>query len=464
MDIKFSISPAPGIATDWLVAALYEETAPTTLVQSQGFAAPHTASQNISFTGLNPVPHIVIIYQNAANVAAGTIRHRFIYDPNFIDAEIRSDMVLTADTTPGFISTGLSYTDATLKDWSFDIERRGFGTMEPGVDYSWDNTLTKWTLLDTVDTPQPAIQPGEKFILHFLPRITIATNTGNTVAGLFSSSFDIAGDVTLTAANMGQCGMIAGAGDHLTVTLPSLSAVADNKILGFISEGGSHINAQIKAAGTDAFNFMLGAPSVINMGQAEALWLFKKNGKWNVAWATGNFKTVGDIVEQYSKDPAVVLNTVFASGSLLSRTTYARLWKYVQSLDPSEVVNDTDWNNVALNNKGRYSTGDGATTFRIPLLYLDGFMRAVDGVSRKAGSHEELMFPDHRHEETIGLLPASPFGQGTTVRANGRYGGSANTKGDLTGSPVKTDGSAFNPAPGAENRPANTGIYKLIRI
>jgi hypothetical protein len=74
------------------------------------------------------------------------------------------------------------------------------------------------------------------------------------------------------------------------------------------------------------------------------------------------------------------------------------------------------------------------------------------------------MFPDHRHEETIGLLPASPFGQGTTVRANGRYGGSANTKGDLTGSPVKTDGSAFNPAPGAENRPANTGIYKLIRI
>jgi hypothetical protein len=138
MDIKFSISPAPGIATDWLVAALYEETAPTTLVQSQGFAAPHTASQNISFTGLNPVPHIVIIYQNAANVAAGTIRHRFIYDPNFIDAEIRSDMVLTADTTPGFVSTGLSYTDATLKDWSFDIERRGFGTMEPGVDYSWD--------------------------------------------------------------------------------------------------------------------------------------------------------------------------------------------------------------------------------------------------------------------------------------------------------------------------------------
>jgi hypothetical protein len=70
------------------------------------------------------------------------------------------------------------------------------------------------------------------------------------------------------------------------------------------------------------------------------------NGMWPGPLET--FKTVGDIVEQYSKDPAVVLNTVFASGSLLSRTTYARLWKYVQSLDPSEVVNDTDWNNVAL--------------------------------------------------------------------------------------------------------------------
>jgi hypothetical protein len=435
MDINFSISPAPGIATDWLVAAIYEATAPATLIQSLGFAAPHTAPQNISFVGVNPVPHIVIVYQNAANVPAGTIRHQFIYDPNFINAQIRADLVLTADSTPGFVSTGLSYTDATLKDWSFDIERRGFGTMELGVDYSWDNVLTKWTLLATVDTPQPAIQPGEKFIIHFLPKITIATNTGNTVAGLFSNSFDITADVTLTAANMGQCGMIAGAGDHLTITLPSLSAVPDNKIIGFISDGGSHINAQVKAAGTDSFKFLNGTPSVINLCQAEHIWLFKKNNKWNVAWANGNFKTVGDIIEQFSKDPAVVLNTVFADGSVLSRVTYARLWKYVQLLDPSELVNDTDWNNVALGNKGRYSTGDGATTFRIPILYINGFLRAVDGATRKAGSDEGAMLLDHRHEQTVGKLPASVFGSGAPSRLIGDYARISNHQADLTSSP-----------------------------
>jgi hypothetical protein len=52
MDINLSISAAPGITTDYLVAAIYEATAPATLVQSQGFAAPHTTPQNISFVNV----------------------------------------------------------------------------------------------------------------------------------------------------------------------------------------------------------------------------------------------------------------------------------------------------------------------------------------------------------------------------------------------------------------------------
>jgi hypothetical protein len=463
MDINLSISAAPGIISDYLVAAIYEATAPATLVQSQGFAAPHTTPQNISFVNVNPVPHIVIIYQNNVNTPAGTIRHQFLYDPTFKNAVLRSDLVLTADSSAGFSSANLFYTDATLKGWSFDIERRGFGTMELGVDYSYDDTLGKWTLLATIDTPTPAIQPGEKFIIHFQPQITTVSGTSSGSSGPFSSSFDVIADVTLTAADMGKCGMISGTGDHLTITLPSLAAVPDNKPILFLSEGGGHINAAIKAAGTDTFKFMGATPSVVNMGKSEHLWVFKKNNKWN-CYGEGNYKTVGEIIDQYSTDPAVILNTVFADGSILSRVTYARLWKYVLSLDASEVVNDTAWLNPALNNKGRYSTGDGSTTFRVPMLYTNGFLRAVDGVTRKAGSFEDYMFPDHKHAESIGTLPAgsTPDGHGPATQNQGRYAGSAVGQPDLTSSPKKADGTASTNI-GSSNYPANSGIYKLIR-
>jgi hypothetical protein len=48
----------------------------------------------------------------------------------------------------------------------------------------------------------------------------------------------------------------------------------------------------------------------------EHLWVFKKNNKWN-CYGEGNYKTVGEIIDQYSTDPAVILNTVFADGSIL---------------------------------------------------------------------------------------------------------------------------------------------------
>ena len=48
---------------------------------------------------------------------------------------MRSDLFLTAGSSTGFIVGSNTYNDASLKGWSFDIERRGYGTLEPTVDY-----------------------------------------------------------------------------------------------------------------------------------------------------------------------------------------------------------------------------------------------------------------------------------------------------------------------------------------
>lgn len=440
MDINLSISAAPGITTDYLIVALYESSAPTALVDSQAFAAPHSAPRNINFTGLNAVPHLVIIYQNAAAIASGTIRHSFIYQPNFIDAQIRIDEFAKAGVTTGVVVGATSATDATLKDWDFGIERRGFGTMERGTDYSFDNSTGTWALLVSGDQ----LGDGEIFVFHFQPKITLVTPTVSQNAGMFFSDYVIkTADETLDNSFMGKCILLQGGGDHFTLTLPALSGVTNGKVMGFISEGGSHISASLLCGGSDVLNFM-GSRTAVHLHQAEQIFLFKKNGVWNVMNPEGNFKAVGEIVDDYKQDQ---FNCLFADGSELDRVIYARVYEYMLSLDSAMVVSDTDWNNVALNNKGKWSSGDGVSTFRVPLLYAPGFLRGVNGVARKAGSYQV----EDTHYIDMG-------GQDDGAPGNGNDPGTANGLRYNAGTAQFHDRTK-----GTETRPANTGIYKMIR-
>lgn len=51
-----------------------------------------------------------------------------------------------------------------------------------------------------------------------------------------------------------------------------------------------------------------------------------------------------------------------SDGQLLSRTDYPDLWAYAQLLTP---ISDSEWL-ANVENRGKYSTGDGSTTFRVP--------------------------------------------------------------------------------------------------
>jgi hypothetical protein len=480
-NINFS---AVGFTSGYIIIAVYVDDTLGTLVDSKSYLATSATNVNATFTTLSNQPYYVVIYHNSVNAVGGTIRNFFWFDATVTGSIVRDDLFLTADSTTGFASaSGVGncfYTDSTLIGWKFEIERRGFGTMQPDAEYSYDDTIGKWLLLPTLDTPTPSIQPGEIFIIKFQPQLVTTTGPSSSAAGvMFDDCFDVTADITLDNSYMGKCGLIAGASDHLTVTLPLLSSVVNNKMIGFISEGGSHINATIQAAGTDTIKFLNGLPTKAIMGQSEFITLFKKNGVWNVGPREGNYKTVGEIFNSYSKDDSVILNAVFANGQALSRATYPRLYNHMLQLDSSEVVNDTNWNNNSLNNKGKWSTGDGSTTFRVPLLYKtvdgsnnilsSGFLEGADGTIRKAGSLDPTQMIDHRHSQTIGTLPTSIWSRLLTslmagiTQIGNYYRTGSNTGTDLTSSPCKIDGSAFLTA-GNENKPASTSIYKMIRI
>ena len=117
------------------------------------------------------------------------------------------------------------------------------------------------------------------------------------------------------------------------------------------------------------------------------------------------------------------------------------------------LVTDANWNNAVLNNKGRYSSGTDGTNFRVPLLYTPGFVRGVNENSRKAGSYEQEAIGPHAHAykrtrtDIVGTQYETP---------NRMRGG--NDRGLYTGDDVNTSNNS-----GTENRPANVGVYLLIR-
>jgi hypothetical protein len=82
----------------------------------------------------------------------------------------RADLFLTAGVSAGLVAGGTSYTNSSLIGWTYDVERRGFGTMEQGVDYEQDPVNGGFSLL----VPGDKWTGNEKLIIHFQPRTTVA--------------------------------------------------------------------------------------------------------------------------------------------------------------------------------------------------------------------------------------------------------------------------------------------------
>jgi len=167
-------------------------------------------------------------------------------------------------------------------------------------------------------------------------------------------------------------------------------------------------------------------------------------------------------------------------GSLISRTTYAALWTFAQA--SGNIQSEANW--FANSMWGAFSTGDAATTFRIPDL-RGAFMRSwahsgATDVGRTAGQYQLGQVLNHTHP--IVVTDTHYHFEFNTDIANGYETalGAANYPqySDITGSYAKsytiygtgtiptigktsvsqnaiTAASSNNTGGGAENRPTN---------
>lgn len=99
-------------------------------------------------------------------------------------------------------------------------------------------------------------------------------------------------------------------------------------------------------------------------------------------------------IEQYVGSTTPI-NCLVADGSLVSRVTYAKLWTYAQAQSP---VTEPVW---SAGQSGRFSVGDGTTTFRLPDL-RGVFVRGLDlgrglDTGRVWGDYQDQANAPHNH-------------------------------------------------------------------
>lgn len=437
-----------------LVAAVYADTAPGVVVSSQVVPTPYGTTQEVTFTGLDVIVYRFILWESTSTSPSGSIRAQFSFQPSANLTQVREDLYLTAGLSTGMaVGDTTYYGDGTvagsLSGWNYSIERVGLGTMFPDQDYTKTNTT--WSLKTAGDV----FGDAEKFVMRFEPIVQPFLPTGSSATALISDVAILSSDTTLDGTYASKAIILQGSGNTLNITLPASSAIEDNKMFFILSSGGSHINAIIKIQGADTINWLGGVTQII-LAQSEQLWLLKNGTTYYVMpGSSDSIKMAGEIVYSYSKQEK---NTLFCAGQLLNRSDYPRLFAFVSTLESGCVVSEGSWTNIDANgnyiNKAKFTLGDGSTTFRLPLLYNIGYMRAVDGATRFPGNFLDNTIQSHDHELQYYRNDAGGGNQQYVYYLNNDNGPTPLPDGTYK---TKTTG-------GAETSPKNTGIYALIRI
>lgn len=433
MNINLSISSAPSIVNK-LAVCIFKASAENTLVDSHEFNPPHTSPRNITFTDVEAVSWIVNTYETTGLPSFGTLRHSFIYDPSFTQAEIKATEFL--QMTAG--QTG--YTDESWVGWDIEsIERVGQGTQFDGQEISIRSN--GFDLLNDGDQ----FTDGEKWVVRFYPKISQATPV-ITTSKIFNGSEIIIDDTVIDESFNGKILLIQGSTSIVTLTLKPCAVIGAFQPIAIISNGGNHVTCRVIVEGnTDPFLFWGGEVDEIIIGQSEQLQLTTDTANgFIVMQASPTILQAGQFVDVYDLDNEP--NIRHCAGQLVNRNIYMRLWRAVQNMDPSLLVSESVWNDTSggQNNKGKFSTGDGSTTFRLPQIYAAGYTVAVDGTTKQPGAFQAWEMG--QYEDVTGNAAGAAVISGLAYQSGG--------------APFRT--RTVNS--GKKNQVDRFGVYKAIRI
>lgn len=425
--------------------------------------APNTPVDHLQYDpSPNPIPftfldkpwktYIVNTYDSPGWPSLGTLKLSWIFQKDR-DKDILLDPTYIFMDDP-YVGT-TTYTNAPLFADGREIdhiERVGIGTQFPAFDV--DYIENGFELLNDGDT----FQQGEKWVIFWKAQTVQADIISPTTGGGgFTKEVLITTDTTVPDDANGTLYYFSGLDQiNCVLQLPALASFPDFGIIG-----------------VNNFNNLVdiltnGSDKLVSSHRLNGAWIqateritIMKSGilnQWVITDVSDSMYMTGSILDNYVTTQRG--NYLFADGSLKLREDYPRLWAYINA-NPNCRIDDATWTSTL--NKGKFSTGDGSTTFRLPQLYLTGFMRGVDGVTRLPGSYEAAAFPEHTHlmaknTNSNGPIDADHYllARKDVAQSNGYI---------LAGTTETPDSLKSGPAgSGTANNPANYGIYKLVCI
>lgn len=433
------------------VVTLATVSSPGVILETVPVAGPYTPPWQMAFTTAlaeDGTMYIATLWESPNSTATGLVRDSHSFDATQSGTTFRDNLDLIADTSPGLTSGLNKYTDPSnsLAGWTYTLFRVGGGPLMLTTDYTLDSN-NNWTLVDGT-----TIQPLERYVLIFQGKLGAAVPPPPS---LISSGLVITGNVTMDATYINKQLILQGAGLSMTETLPPLSAVTDFQRVIISSCAGTHVNAVINTSGTDKIQRYDGNTNLrtqLILGQNENLELYRMTVSGTPYWfVSGDLKgvdAVGKVVEHYG---ATMTNGLVLNGQQVLKTTYARLWAWVQ-LQSGILVSQATWSHTNSSGfsdqKGNYWTPTDTTKFGLPDLTVFGFRRSKNA----PGVFEQEDLMTHAHAQKGGNAPGT--GTADPLIALGFPAVSGGTR-----NMNNTDNYT-----GAETRPNSTGINLFVLI
>ncbi|SDB36300.1 hypothetical protein SAMN03159382_02882 [Pseudomonas sp. NFACC23-1] len=202
----------------------------------------------------------------------------------------------------------------------------------------------------------------------------------------------------LVADELGLVLIDASAGTS-TVTLPAANAALGVRdvIVRRVDNSGNRLT--VRAAGTDRIRFHThlaasGYPFLVLMGSGD--WWHLRSDEAGVWWPIGRLDaTALGRVSFESTRQVIPGGYAVLNGNLLVRSDWPWLWDHAQL--SGALVSESS----RAGNEGAWTSGDGATTFRIPDIRGE-FLRVLDeargvDIDRSAGSRQMYALESHNH-------------------------------------------------------------------
>ena len=462
--------------TNDIRAAVFVANGSAAVIQSITESGTHNNREWVFYGLPDNTNYIFKIQQRVGGVWIDIPGFNFTFTSGDSSINYRPPVIIQSDVTTGFVSNTNSVTfdgsavGGVNKDdwrgWDIEIERIGIGTMKPGVDYSFNKNTGVFTLLVTGDV----FASLEYFNVTFILQTQVGGGT-NDAGTLFSANKVITSDYTVTTSDFGKKLIVEASGTFLTLTLPDISTIPENKLL-FIETGiGNHINIALNTySNSQYFKYLMPNKTNIYLGKCETISIYKQiqadtTQVWRLNDNDSNIKTVGNHFHSYT-DASDILNALLLDGGGeegISATDYARLYEYVLSLDPSLVCSYADWSTG--NNKFKYSYKDATSgLFRIPDT-RDMFIRN-SGTARAAATFQDHALMSHRHINPAASNNGSlPFGKSLLNIINATIfgtGTSSTNKNPLTSDPCDNSGTVLTSNIDTETRPKNVTFNHFI--